>query len=348
MTLAPAQLQEAFEAFTAASSQLEAQQAALRSQLDHVQGDLEGVLAAVPFAIWVLGSDGAPRFTNRPEGLAGRFLDGPAPWEASSPGGPRRFQTSDGHERHLEEERRATTHGAIIVTLRDVTEAVLRAQQDRREDRLAAMGRVAAELAHEIRNPLGSLALHAGVLAQDLEGQPSHEVARHLQEGVARLDRLVANTLAFSRDLKPRMERVPLRALWSEALLPQAAACAVEIPLEAAWRGDGDLLRQVAQNLLQNARRATEDVGAPQLRLTATEEVLEGRRWWRVSLADNGCGIAPEALARVFDPFFSAFGGGTGLGLSVCHRIVVAHGGLLFLESGGRGTTVHVRLEAHD
>ena len=63
------------------------------------------------------------------------------------------------------------------------------------------------------------------------------------------------------------------------------------------------------------------------------------------TLADNGCGIPAEALSRVFDPFFSTFGGGTGLGLAVCHRIMVAHGGLLFLESQeGRGTTVHLRL----
>ena len=74
---------------------------------------------------------------------------------------------------------------------------------------------------------------------------------------------------------------------------------------------------------------------------------MEGLLHWHVTIRDRGCGIPKEALSRVFDPFYSTFGGGTGLGLAVCHRIVLAHGGLLFLESEvGVGTTVHVRLPA--
>ena len=85
----------------------------------------------------------------------------------------------------------------------------------------------------------------------------------------------------------------------------------------------------------------------PRITLTAVEERLEGQPCWHLTLTDNGCGIPEEALAKVFDPFFSTFGGGTGLGLAVCHRIIVAHGGLLFIESQmGRGTTVHLRLAA--
>jgi signal transduction histidine kinase len=77
------------------------------------------------------------------------------------------------------------------------------------------------------------------------------------------------------------------------------------------------------------------------------EEQLDDRTCWHFTLSDNGCGIPAEALSKVFDPFFSTFGGGTGLGLAVCHRIIVAHGGLLFIESQpGRGTTVHLRLGA--
>ena len=83
------------------------------------------------------------------------------------------------------------------------------------------------------------------------------------------------------------------------------------------------------------------------IRLAAAEERLEERPCWHLTLSDNGCGIPQEALAKVFDPFFSIFGGGTGLGLAVSHRIIVAHGGLLFIESQlGRGTTVHLRLAA--
>jgi len=348
----PRQLLEAFEAFTAASEHLQTRYEALQSQLGQLQGELQTVIEAVPFAIWVLAEDGSLRFTNRPQGLEGRILQGSAPWEPGSPGGQRRVQTAEGRELIFEEERRSAPHGGTIVTLRDVTEAVLRAQQATREDRLAAMGRMAAELAHEIRNPLGSLALFSGMLVQDLADQAGPlELARKMQEGVGRLNSLVGNSLSFSRDLHPKLGAIALRAFWEDVLRSTTLAEAVpwenQIPEEASWFGDPDLLRQVAQNLVQNAIRALEDLEGPRITLTAVEERLEGQPCWHLTLTDNGCGIPEEALAKVFDPFFSTFGGGTGLGLAVCHRIIVAHGGLLFIESQrGRGTTVHLRLAA--
>ncbi len=348
----PRQLLEAFEAFTAASEHLQARYEALQGQLGQLQGELQTVIEAVPFAIWVLAEDGSLRFTNRPQGLEGRFLLGPAPWESGSPGGQRRVQTAEGRELIFEEERRSAPHGGTIVTLRDVTEAVLRAQQATREDRLAAMGRMAAELAHEIRNPLGSLALFSGMLVEDLAEQAGPlELARKMQEGVGRLNSVVGNTLAFTRDLHPKQGTLLLRNFWEETLRSATLAEAVpwenQIPEQASWLGDADLLRQVAQNLIQNAIRALEDGEAPRIILAAVEERLEGHPCWHLTLTDNGCGIPEEALAKVFDPFFSTFGGGTGLGLAVCHRIIVAHGGLLFIESQiGRGTTVHLRLAA--
>jgi signal transduction histidine kinase len=190
------------------------------------------------------------------------------------------------------------------------------------------------------------------MLVQDLADQEGPlELARKMQEGVERLNRVVGNTLAFSRDLQPKEGSVALRGFWEDALRSASLAEAVpwdnQIPEQATWRGDPDLLRQVAQNLLQNATRAVEEVAAPRLILAAAEERLEGKPCWHLTLSDNGCGIPQEALAKVFDPFFSTFGGGTGLGLAVCHRIVVAHQGLLFIESQvGRGTTVHLRLAA--
>ena len=224
----PRQLLEAFEAFTAASEHLQQRYEALQAQLGQLRGELQTVLEAVPFAIWVLAEDGSLRFTNRPQGLEGRFQEGPAPWEAGSPGGQRRFQTPGGRELIFEEERRSAPHGGTIVTLRDVTEAVLRAQQASREDRLAAMGRMAAELAHEIRNPLGSLALFSGMLVQDLVDQEGPlELAKKMQEGVGRLNSVVGNTLAFTRDLHPKQGTVSLRSFWEETLRSATLAEAV-------------------------------------------------------------------------------------------------------------------------
>jgi len=355
MTLAPEpqQLMEAFAAFTAASGQLEAKYEALHLQLARLQGELQTVIEAVPFALWVVGDDGELRFSNRPEGLKGSFADGPAPWEPGSPAGIRQFRDSEGRERFMEQENRPTTSGQII-TLRDVTEAHLRAQQATREERLQAMGLMAAELAHEIRNPLGSLALFAGMLVEDLQAQPPQlELAQRLQDSVQRLNLLVTNTLTFSRDLTPKPIPIRLRTFWEEArklaALPESVAWANQVPPEASWSADPDLLRQVATNLLQNAVKAMDGSPEQRLRLEGRLETVDGTRHWRLVLEDSGCGIAAEDLSRIFDPFYSTFGGGTGLGLAVSHRILVAHGGLLYLESRvDHGTKVHLRLPAAD
>ncbi|HNX31556.1 MAG TPA: ATP-binding protein [Holophaga sp.] len=345
----PQQLMEAFAAFTAASEQLEVKYEALQLQLARLQGELQTVIEAVPFALWVVGDDGELRFSNRPEGLQGVFMDGPEPWQAGAPAGLRHFRDAEGHEHFMEQEHRPTPSGQII-TLRDVTEAHLRAQQASREERLQAMGLMAAELAHEIRNPLGSLALFAGMLVEDLQQQPPQlELAQRLQESVQRLNLLVTNTLTFSRDLAPKPVPVRLHAFWEEArklaALPEDVAWKNQVAEEACWSADPNLLRQVATNLLQNAVKALDGCAEPRLELRARPELVEGIRHWSLVLEDNGCGIPAENLPRIFDPFYSTFGGGTGLGLAVSHRILVAHGGLLYLESQeGKGTKVHLRM----
>jgi signal transduction histidine kinase len=344
-------LMEAFAAFTEVSERLQAEYQGVQTQLGRIQDELQVVLEAAPFAIWVLDEGDHVRFTNRAEGLEGSFLDGPPPWQAGSRPGLRRFRDPNGKESTFEEEHHATRAGKVI-TLRDVTESMLRAQQATREERLQAMGLMAAELAHEIRNPLGSLALYSGMLVQDLQEQPEQaDLARNILDGVHRLNTLVSNALTFSRDLTPRPSVLALPAFWEEARkgsgMPDSLLWKNRLPLDSTWFADPDLLRQVAVNLMQNAVRALDGRAEPQMLLTGTREMLEGCEHWHLVLADNGRGIPSAEMKRVFDPFFSTFGGGTGLGLAVCHRIVMAHGGLMFLESeAGKGTAVHIRLPA--
>lgn len=350
-TEASRQLMEAFAAFTQVSERLQTEYQGLQAQLGRMQDELQVVLQAAPFAIWVLDEQDSVRFTNREGGLDGRFLDGPAPWQSGGRPGLRRYRDPQGRECWFEEEHHATGAGKVV-TLRDVTESMLRAQQATREERLQAMGLMAAELAHEIRNPLGSLALYAGMLVQDLNEQPDQaDLARHIQEGVFRLNTLVGNALTFSRDLQTKPEAIQLAAFWEEARkgsgVPDTVAWESRLPEGATWAADPVLLRQVAANVLQNAVRAMDGRPDPRLALHGSREVLDGRAHWHLVLEDSGCGIPAAEMKRVFDPFYSTFGGGTGLGLAVCHRIVMAHGGLLYLESEeGKGTAVHMRLPA--
>jgi signal transduction histidine kinase len=342
---------EAFAAFTVASEQLQARYESLQRQLELRQNEFQTVLDAVPFAIWVLGKGGEPRLSNRPEALPGTFTDGPPPWEMGSPKGLRRFRDLDGMEHFLEQEVIPTEESQIVI-LRDVTEQHLRAQQATRQERLQAMGMMAAELAHEIRNPLGSLALFAGMLVEDLHDSPDQlDLSKKIQEGVQRLNTLVTNTLTFSRDLVPKPSAIQLKAFWEDAKAAAGVPDGVEwrnkIPAGAAWHADPALLRQAAVNLLQNAVRAMEKSPKARLSLVASKETIDQKPHWHVALEDTGCGIPKDALPRIFDPFYSTFGAGTGLGLAVSHRIIEAHNGLLHVESEeGKGTTIRMRLGA--
>ena len=347
----PQQLMEAFAAFTQASDQLQQRYEALQAQLLQLGNELQTVLESIPYATWVLGTHGELRFTNRNKGLRGTFADGPAPWEPGAPEGLRTFRDQEGQDRFMEQENRPTDFGQII-TLRDVTEALLKAQQASREARLQAMGLMAAELAHEIRNPLGSISLFAGMLVEDLAAMPAQvELAQHIQTNVGRLNTLVANTLTFSRDLNPKPQVIPLAEFWEtvrkNCALPEGLGWENRVPAAAAWNADPELMRQVAVNLIQNGVRALDGRPGPRLVLSAQRERLDGRAHWRLTLEDKGCGIAPEALSRIFDPFYTTFGGGTGLGLAVSHRILMAHSGLMNIESRlDQGTKVHLRLPA--
>ncbi|MDR2697222.1 MAG: hypothetical protein LBB40_01955 [Holophagales bacterium] len=349
----PSQLMEAFAAFTAASEQLQTRYELLQKQLELLQNEFQTVLEAVPFAIWVLGENGELRFSNRPEELPGTFMDGPPPWEQGSPDGLRRFRDVEGMEHFLEQEARPTKEGQIVI-LRNVTEQHLRAQQANREERLQAMGMMAAELAHEIRNPLGSLALFAGILVEDLQNAPeSLELAKKVQEGVQRLNTLVTNTLTFSRDLSPKPSAIQLKSFWEEAKsaagVPDNLEWRNKIPASAIWYADAGLMRQVAVNLLQNAVRAMENSPKPKISIVASKEIIDSRPHWHIAIEDTGCGISQDVLPRIFDPFYSTFGIGTGLGLAVSHRIITAHKGLLHVESEvGQGTTIRLRLRASE
>jgi signal transduction histidine kinase len=347
----PRQLMEAFAAFTAASEQLQERYELLQNQLEVLQNEFQTVLEAVPFAIWVLGENAELRFSNRPEALPGAFLDGPPPWMLGSPTGIRRFRDLEGMEHFLEQEARSTKEGQIVI-LRDVTEQHLRAQQATREERLQAMGMMAAELAHEIRNPLGSLALFAGMLVEDLQENPEAlELSRKIQDGVQRLNTLLTNILTFSRDLVPKPSLIQLKPFWEEAKkaagLPEDVEWHNKVPPSATWHADPGLLRQVAVNLLQNAMRAMEASPKRKLSLMASKEIIDSKLQWFVALEDTGHGIPKDSLPRIFDPFYSTFGGGTGLGLAVSHRIITAHNGILHVESEvGRGTAIRLRLQA--
>lgn len=215
--------------------------------------------------------------------------------------------------------------------------------QLRRTRELAALGEMAAGIAHEIRNPLGSIKLYAEALAQDLAGRPEECVtARKIGSAVDGLNRVVGDVLAFAREVRLRPGPCDPLAILTRAadeVRCELMDAGAEVEVDAAGDGmieaDADLLRLAVVNLVRNAAEAVRDGDLPRrVRLTAgpgSRRGADGRRTPCLAIAveDSGPGIAADVVSRMFNPFFTTRAAGTGLGLAIVHRIIDAHGGAI-------------------
>lgn len=209
-----------------------------------------------------------------------------------------------------------------------------------RRERLTALGQMAAGVAHEIRNPLGGIGLYASVLERDLADRPKQrDIVRKMSAGLRNLESIVSDTLTFACDADPQGVRVPVAGIVEAALTqvaPQADARETQIVVDTfpesveLWCDSAQIERALI-NLVLNAIDAAGRGGHVWVRLgrgTCADGLC------RIAVEDDGPGIAPEHLPRVFDPFFTAKGSGTGLGLAIVHRIAESNGGSI--SAGGR------------
>jgi signal transduction histidine kinase len=219
-----------------------------------------------------------------------------------------------------------------------------------RSERLATVGRMAAQITHEVRNPLASIGLYAELLGDEIgeraPGQPgSDEPQRLVQSIISEVDRLTEITetyLRFARLPRPKLENEDLGALvtgvleFARAELSQAGiALEIEVaPGLPEVPADEAQLRQALLNLVRNAREAMASAPKGRLRVAVAPRGAGDDVQVCVSITDSGSGIAPENLGKIFDPFFSTKDKGTGLGLALVQQIVVEHGGRVEVESG--------------
>ena len=238
-----------------------------------------------------------------------------------------------------------------VVTIEDVSEIKALTEQLIRADRLAAMGELTAGVAHEVRNPLGII--RASVqLMEDTQTDPgrSREAATVIKQEIDRLDRVIKALLDFGRPSTPTMLSVDVNDVLSEVVLftrkfasrgdvEILEALDPDVPLVTA---DPDQLKQVFVNLISNAVQAMEGDGGS---LTVTTGSDEGFVF--VRFVDTGPGIDADSLGKVFDPFYSTRDDGTGLGLTIVHRIVDEHDGHIEVASDPeKGTAFTVSLPA--
>lgn len=263
-------------------------------------------------------------------------------------------------------ERLETTHTALQNQVerlqRELSEANAQLQRSRS---LAALGEMAAGIAHEIRNPLGSIQLYVQALADDLRERPEQaKLCEKVERAVVGLDAIVRDVLSFARDTTIHPRKTSAAELFDRAIdgcgtLTAGAEIVVQREVEAdcCLEADPGLMAQALSNLLRNAIEAVSlrrERGGKQklcvIRLLAQKRSVccpDGTRAPRVVLCveDNGPGIAPDIVKRMFNPFFTTRKTGTGLGLAIVHRIVDAHGGHINVASAKpHGARIEVSL----
>ena len=237
-------------------------------------------------------------------------------------------------------------HGLIF---QDITE--IKAQEERLKliDRLAALGEMAAGLAHEIRNPLASISGAAEFLAQSGLVMPEGQrLLSIIEREAARLSELTNSFLLYGRPEKKNIERINLKEELSSALILlrqrkklQQAKVDIDIPEELFLYVDADMLRQVILNILLNAFQALPQKDG-RIKIKACKK---GEEYVEIKIEDNGTGMERDLIKKIFNPFFTTKPDGTGLGLSIVHRIVTELGGQINVESSpGNGTVFKITI----
>jgi len=216
---------------------------------------------------------------------------------------------------------------------------------------------MAANIAHEVRNPLGSIELFASLLLKNLTEAKDRERVLQIISSVKNVDNKISNLLLFTRRPSPQMKVVRLHQImkevidFSEQIIEQAG---VELLVhmeenDILISADAEMIKQVFLNIILNAQQAMPDGGKLTIltRLTPKSLLETREKIAEIIFQDAGPGIPPADISRIFDPFFSTKEGGSGLGLAIVHNIISEHNGSIFVENAPEGgMLVNVSLPA--
>jgi signal transduction histidine kinase len=217
----------------------------------------------------------------------------------------------------------------FVILIKDITRIKELERQQERNQRLIAMGEMAAKIVHEIRSPLCSIELFSNMLTDDLEGTAHSDMARGISTGIKSLNNILTNMLFFAKPQKPALKDIRLDLALEESvamLMPLIDARGLKIRSSLSKEiiaGDTELLKQVSMNILMNAVQAMPRGGKIEISMASNDEYVS------VYIVDEGEGISPEYAEKIFDPFFSTKDTGTGLGLAIAHKIMQCHDGLI-------------------
>lgn len=341
LAVANGALRQQYEEKAALSSRLETLLEALPGGV--VELDVEDRVSTVNPAIQqILGRDVRGRLWKdevEPELVPTSVVN---EWEYSLPG-------EDG-VRRLSVVASRLPSGERILLVHDLSESWRLRQQLEQHKRLAAMGEMAAGLAHQLRTPLATALLYTANLTKpELGAAERTKFAEKSLSRLRHLETLVQNMLRFVRGQQAEIELVDLCLVIEDAfktVQPEESErrrdWQLDLPEAPAWvEANHRELSGALINLLENAVQATAEQGKVALRLCR-----EGR-WWRIEVTDDGCGMSDAVKERLFEPFFTTRKEGTGLGLAIVRNLVTAYGGEIDVQSAqDRGTTFTILLPA--
>jgi len=354
-------LEESYRCLQARVGQLDKELAAKHHELAVTSDYLNNLLESMSDGVVAVDEDGVITTFNRAAGhvlqytaeeVIGRTFREVFGREFSVPLGPGAMEllARDGAvvpvtERDSPLADRANRRIGAVKVFQDLRELESLREQVRRMDRLAAIGEMAATVAHEIRNPLGGIRGFAALLARDLgPDDPRARLVDKILTGTENLNRVVTELLEYTRPLEICLEPHSCHDLVQGAvsyLESDGESIHIDnrVPPGLRVLADTDKMRRVFLNILLNAAQSIEKEG--RIDISADEE----RGTVVVAISDTGCGMTPEQASKSFSPFYTTKEKGTGLGLAIASRIVDGHGGSLRVKSEpGKGSTFSVEL----
>ncbi len=235
--------------------------------------------------------------------------------------------------------KEAKTIGQILV-FTDITEIKAFEAQMELRSRLSSLGEISAGIAHELRNPMGVIAGYTKLLSKKAD-ESLRPTVNAIAKEINVMNRIISDFLSFAKPAELNISDVDLKSIIGNCVSVVAGGKGdikthIDIDGLPAIKGDEVLLRQAFTNLVQNAIESMPKGGELSVRSSLGEFI-------EVSISDTGPGIAENIVDKIFLPFFTTKDRGTGLGLSIVQKIIVSHGGNIFVDSGNKGTTFRIR-----